>query len=98
MTIQEIKAKFERDYTRLRQDFPDNALERHKQQFELCTEAIRKLKNTFLHEEFNSAEDQIHFFKEVKPFIESRLLYCNDAIEFELSFPNESEYLSKFCF
>lgn len=62
---------------------------------EFLHEKLNDLRDKFIDYKFTSQEDEICFFKEMKPLILSRLLYFNKIYTIELKRPNGSNISQK---
>ena len=56
----------------------------------ILQKAISDIRNVVISNNFSSKEEEIHFFKEQKPELLSKLLYFNKLFQIESKFPNGS--------
>lgn len=54
-------------------------------------EILGELKAFIVSYPFASPEEEIHFFKELKPLIASKIIYYNSVYKIEVRFPSGSE-------
>ena len=54
-------------------------------------EILGELKTFIISYPFASTEEEIHFFKELKPLLASKIIYYNTVYKIEVRFPNGSE-------
>ena len=54
-------------------------------------EILGELKNFIISYPFASTEEEIHFFKELKPLLASKIIYYNTVYKIEVRFPSGSE-------
>lgn len=61
----------------------------------LLQQALSELKSKVVDFDFQGDENEIHFFKDLKPMLMSKIIYYNSVYGFELSFPNGSEEVER---
>ena len=58
-------------------------------------EILGELKNFIISYPFASTEEEIHFFKELKPLLASKIIYYNTVYKIEVRFPSGSEEVQR---
>ena len=58
-------------------------------------EILGELKNFIISYPFASTEEEIHFFKELKPLLASKIIYYNTVYKIEVRFPRSEEHTSE---
>lgn len=80
--ISKIVAEFERELDFVEADI-DDVLIRAEQGIELSKNTLDKLRELILKDGFSSAEDEINFFKHIKPQVYSKLIFYVKLFHFE---------------
>lgn len=65
----------------------DNSIERASQMISYSTDLLNKLKREVLTNGFRNQQEEISFFKEIKPQITGRILFYRKIIEVEIMCP-----------
>lgn len=65
----------------------DNSIERANQMISYSTDLLNKLKQEVLTNGFRNQQEEISFFKEIKPQITGRILFYRKIIEVEIMCP-----------
>ena len=68
-------------------DSPDEYIQITEEGISLCNKVLPELKEFIEKEDFDTVEDEIHFFKEVKPEVMSYLIYFTEIRSCEMSKP-----------
>lgn len=58
-------------------------------------EILGELKTFIISYPFASTEEEIHFFKELKPLLASKIIYYNTVYKIEVRFPSGSEEVQR---
>lgn len=72
-----------------------NILAVSKEIVDLMQQALLDLKEFVIAHKFENNEQEIHFFKDLKPQLMSKLIYFNSIYRFELNFPNGSDEVER---
>lgn len=83
---QSILQRLEDQIDELKKEQPDN-IEFFKKSTGLCFLALAELKRTVLEVGFSTREEEINFFKHIKPKAYSKLIYFENRFEIELKKP-----------
>ncbi len=67
------------------------AIEQYRQSILICRKAMNKMKRYVSHRAFANAEEEIHFFKEVKPLFYSKYIYFINVYNFLMQLPPVGE-------
>ncbi|WP_395042892.1 RteC domain-containing protein [Flavobacterium sp.] len=73
----------------------DDTLVRCEKAIEITVKSIQKLKTLFLKEKLKSQEQEIDFFKNIKPKFTSKLIYYNIVYKIETKIPHGGERVVK---
>lgn len=73
----------------------DDAIKRCEKAIEIIIKSVQKLKILFLKENFKNQEQEIYFFKNVKPKFTSKLVYYNIVYKIETKNPYGGERVVK---
>lgn len=73
----------------------DDVLKRCEKAIEITVKSIQKLKTLFLKEKLKSQEQEIDFFKNIKPKFTSKLIYYNIVYKIETKIPHGGERVVK---
>mgnify|MGYP000484113157 CR=1 FL=1 len=81
------------------QEYEDTAADTFVTLCRLCVdylqEILGELKNFIISYPFASTEEEIHFFKELKPLLASKIIYYNTVYKIEVRFPSGSEEVQR---
>ena len=66
----------------------DNQSQRCEEALEIIIKTIKNLKELLIKHKFKSQEEEIKFFKEIKPQFTSKLIYYNTIFKIEMKKPN----------
>lgn len=69
----------------------DNELQQAQRSCQMLQQLLEDLKDYITAYEFKSEEEEIHFFKNVKPMFQQELIYHTELYYFELNYPIGSE-------
>lgn len=58
---------------------------------DILQKSLSELKKTVINYHFKNNDEEIHFFKELKPQLMSKIIYYNSIYRIELNFPNGSD-------
>lgn len=92
-TCHEIIQKFEEELSRVLNE-PSDIINKTEKAIGLCSLALLDMKNLVKANEFQDVEEEIHFFKYVKPKVYSKLLYFYELFKMETKRP-KSRFLQK---
>lgn len=73
----------------------DDTINRCEKAIEIIIVSIQKLKILFLKEKFKNQEQEIDFFKNIKPKFTSKLIYYNVIFKIETKKPHGGERILK---
>src|SRR3954471_17441012 len=74
----------------------DNSLEQIEDVIKLVIKWLSEVKENVLKNEFKSIDEEIHFFKYLKPVIVSKLIYYNAIYKIETKKPNDKKAIKKY--
>ncbi|MCL9806968.1 RteC domain-containing protein [Flavobacterium amniphilum] len=73
----------------------DNEIKRCEKAIEIILNAKENLRNIVLKNQFKSQDDEIQFFKEIKPQFTSKIIYYNTILKIEMKKPNGGNRILK---
>ena len=73
----------------------DNEIKRCEKAIEITLKAKENLKNVVIKSQFKSQDEEIYFFKEIKPQFTSKIIYYNSILKIEMKMPNGGNRILK---
>ena len=73
----------------------DNEIKRCEKAIEITLKAKENLKNVVIKSQFKSQDEEIYFFKEIKPQFTSKIIYYNSILKIEMKKPNGGNRILK---
>lgn len=73
----------------------DNEIKRCEKAIEITLKAKENLKNLVIKSQFRSQDEEIYFFKEIKPQFTSNIIYNNSILKIEMKKPNAGNRILK---
>ena len=73
----------------------DNEIKRCEKAIEITLKAKENLKNVVIKSQFKSQNEEIYFFKEIKPQFTSKIIYYNSILKIEMKKPNGGNRILK---
>jgi len=73
----------------------DNEIKRCEKAIEITLKAKENLKNVVIKSQFKSQDEEIYFFKEIKPQFTSKIIYYNSILKIEMKKPNGGNRIVK---
>lgn len=73
----------------------DNPLDYAEKAIKITIKTFEALKSNFIRYSFKNKEEEIDFFKNIKPRVASKLIYYNEIYNMELSKPSASKKVLK---
>ena len=73
----------------------DNEIKRCEKAIGITLKAKENLKNVVIKSQFKSQDEEIYFFKEIKPQFTSKIIYYNSILKIEMKKPNGGNRILK---